>query len=88
MGKNSIADILNDKESRDRILAEAKAQISGGIFDLLPQCGLDGKPIQSVENAVRLSSMPAREEIDYSRTSDRMIVEGRAFLKDGREVAW
>jgi hypothetical protein len=36
----------------------------------------------------RITQAPKPVEIDYSRTTDEMILDGNAILKDGREVNW
>ncbi len=84
----SIPELLNNNESRDRILAKVKAEVGGGgLLDLIPAYGLDDRPLSSDEGWTR-SRRPTSEEIDYSKSSSELILGGRAVLKDGRRIAW
>jgi hypothetical protein len=84
----SISDLLNNKESRDRILAEAKAAVGGsGLLDMIPAYGTDGQSLDSDEGWTP-STQPKIEDINYSKTSDEMVLDGHAVLKDGRRVKW
>jgi hypothetical protein len=84
----SIAELLNNKESRDRILAKAKAKVGGGgLLDLIPTYGPDGQPLDS-DKGWALSKKPTNEEIDYSKSPSELILSGRAVLKDGRRIKW
>jgi len=81
----SIPELLNNKESRERILAKAKAEVGGGgILDMIPAYGPDGKPL---EEWINLGRMPKPHEI-ADETTDVMILENKAILKAGRKVTW
>lgn len=45
-----------------------------------------GKPVEQGWTAV--TARPSPEEIDRSRTSNEMILSGKAILKDGKKVDW
>ena len=84
----SIAELLNNKKSRDRILAQAKAEAGGGgLLGLIPAYGPDGQPLDSSKDFA-LGGVPKPEEVDCSKTSEDWIIEGRAILKDGQKRRW
>ena len=57
------------------------------LLDLIPAYGLDGKPL--AENSwTKLGRLPRKEEIDNCLTTDEMILEGKAILRDGRKVTF
>lgn len=47
-----------------------------------------GQRREQPAQAMRVASRPAAENIDYARTSDDMILDGKAFLKTGKQVQW
>jgi hypothetical protein len=57
------------------------------LLDMIPECGPDGKPLGKKERWIHVGQMPKLEEIDDS-TTDTMLLEFRAILKDGRKVTW
>jgi hypothetical protein len=78
----SIAELLNNKESRERILVEVKAELDGfGLLDSIPSSGLDGEPLDSEKGWTRSDKSQEPKEIDYGKTSDEMILEGKVVLK-------
>lgn len=92
--KTTIASLLNNKESRDRILAKAKAEAGGGgLLDLIQAYGPDGQPLDSDERWTSdegwtPSRRPTNKEIDYSKSSPDLILKGRAVLKSGQRIRW
>lgn len=87
--KHPIADLLNDPESRQRILEKAKSQARGGLLDLIESRGTTGEPKQpEIAVPAIFGKRPQPEEIDRSRTSNEMILSREAILKDGRRVRW
>ncbi len=88
MAQNSVADILNDKESRDRILAEALETSGDDLFDFIPTCALGGSSRDPNEEFALSDKAPKIQEINYRKSSPEMIIEGRAVLNDGRRVYW
>jgi len=57
------------------------------LLDLIPAYGLDGKPLAE-KDWTKLGRLPRKEEIDNSLTTDEMILEGKAILRDGRKVTF
>jgi hypothetical protein len=85
---NSIASFLNDPESRRRVLDEALAESGGDLLDLLSEYSLDGNRLESVDSEsgrIRTKRL-VPQDIDYSRSSDEMILNGREIRKDGRRI--
>jgi hypothetical protein len=89
MRKNSIAALLGNKESRDKIFANAKAGCrGGGLLDLIQSHKSDGDLLDSDKGWTRIARKPEIEEIDHYKSSSALILKGRAVLKDGRRVYW
>lgn len=83
--QRAIIDVLS--ESGRRILAEVKAETSReGLLDLMSSDGPGCTKMDS--DWTDLPRRPNIKEIDYTRTSDDMIVEGKVILKDRRRVSW
>ena len=64
---------------------------AGDLLNAIPSYGPDGKPLDpttSKERWTPLAKRPKPEEIDYSQTSDDMIISGNAVLKDKRKITW
>lgn len=79
--------MLNDKATRDRILAEVKSEMDPGLVGLIPAYGPDGQELDSEEHWT-MGERPTPEQIDRTKTSDDQILDGRAILKDGTRRAW
>ncbi len=76
---------------RKKMLTDALAERPGNLLDAIPSYRVDGKPLDPKAPKEALTSLdraPKPKEIDYSRTTDKMIIEGTAILKDGRKVTW
>ncbi len=59
------------------------------LLDMIPAYGPDGKALDSKkEDWTKLGRMPRKEEINYSRTDDTMLLECKAILKDGRKITY
>jgi hypothetical protein len=85
----SIPELLNNRASRDRILAKATANAGrGGLLDMIPACGPDGQPPDSEKDWTNLGRAPRKEEMDDRRTSTQMRLKAKAILKDGARVKW
>lgn len=79
--KKTIIDVLS--ESGRKILAEVKAETRGDLLlDLVPPDGSGSAASES--ECIGLGARSNIKEIDYSRTSDDMILEGKAILKTVR----
>jgi len=85
---NSIASFLNDPEWRRKVLEEAQAESGGDLLGQMPAYALDGKPLAPVdsESGWIRTKRPEPKEIDYSRSSDDLILSDRVIRKDGRRV--
>jgi hypothetical protein len=88
--KSSLASFFNDPESRRRVLENAETECKGILLDLIPGHGPDGIPLDAVDSEKRWiqTKRPEPQEIDYPKSSDEMILSGRAILKDGHAVYW
>ena len=72
-------------------LNEARAEGSGGLLDAIPAHNVGGKPRNQETRdkpPVRLAKAPKPSDIDYGQTSDNMLLDGEAILKDGRHVTF
>jgi hypothetical protein len=56
------------------------------FLDMVPECGPDGEPLEK-KGWTKVGGIPKVEEIDDS-TTDTMLLEFKAILKDGRRVTW
>jgi hypothetical protein len=69
------------------MLADALAQSGDDLLDAIPSYG--PRPPKAPKQVwTHLQSAPNPKEIDELRTSDEMILDGKAVLRDGRCVSW
>lgn len=72
-------------------LNEERALESGGLLGSISAHDLNGKPLAAettVDRWIHLDKTPRPRDIDYTRTDDGMVIEGKAILKDGRRVTF
>jgi len=86
--KQSIASLFSDPKLRQRALEEAKAKSSDGFLDMISQAEPASERLDSKKDWIPASKKPTIKDIDYSKTSDEMLLENRAVLKDGGRVSW
>ncbi len=55
------------------------------LLDMIPEYGPDGEPLE--KGWIKVGGIPKVEDLDDS-TTDTMLLEFRAILKDGRKVKW
>jgi hypothetical protein len=85
----NVVDILN-RRGRE-FLKEALSEPSGGLLSNIPENAVDDTPRDqesSREIWIRVDRRPAPPEIDYPRTSEDVLLDNQAILKDGRHVTW
>jgi hypothetical protein len=62
--------------------------VADDFLGMIPAYGPDGKRLDLDDGQWTLSSKPVPSEIDYPKTSDDLLFEDRAVLKDGRRITW
>ncbi len=87
---NSMASFLNDPEWRRKVLEESQAESRGDLLGQVPAYSLDGKPLAPVdpEGGWIRTKRPDPREVDYSRSSDDLILSDKVIRKDGRRITF